>query len=199
MLYACCKPHTLPRRQLDWPRRKRIVNRIQHITVCALGYDYVFTDRNYGCVNRGSRQTCTLFITLCVWFLQVRKKSLLNTASFRHLDFMCGILFLAHADSDRCPLSQDLWQSLCQANSSRCQLSDHHRYTLLTRDKLGPDSQNKHRFSIHGHSAAAIKQSTINFCFVASELRLRGEGFIDQPHLREGNILSWNGEVSALD
>jgi hypothetical protein len=111
---------------------------------------------------------------------------------------MCGILFFAHANSDRCPLGPDLWQSLCQANSSRGQLSDHNQYTLLTTE-LGPDSQNEHRFSIHGHSAAAIKQATTNFCFVASELKLRGEAFIDQPHIRGGNILCWNGEVSALN
>lgn len=35
--------------------------------------------------------------------------------------------------------------------------------------------------------------------FCASELRLRGDVFIKQPHTNEeGNILCWNGEVRIV-
>ena len=39
----------------------------------------------------------------------------------------------------------------------------------------------------------------IKMTFFASELRLRGDAYIAQPHRDEqGNILCWNGEVNIL-
>ncbi|KIL70625.1 hypothetical protein M378DRAFT_183249 [Amanita muscaria Koide BX008] len=60
---------------------------------------------------------------------------------------------------------------------------------------LGPDAQNEHRICIQGHRESPNLKSTISISFVASELRLRGESFITQPHLKVGNILCWNGEI----
>lgn len=89
---------------------------------------------------------------------------------------MCGILCIAHSDSNPFPLGQSLWRNLQQANFAR-----------------GPDAQNEHRICIQGHRESP--KSTISISFVASELRLRGESFITQPHLKAGNILCWNGEI----
>ncbi len=51
----------------------------------------------------------------------------------------------------------------------------------------GPDAQDTLHYN--------VAQLTVTFC--ASELRLRGETFVTQPHRdSEGNVLCWNGEVS---
>ncbi|KAK2461753.1 hypothetical protein APHAL10511_006216 [Amanita phalloides] len=88
---------------------------------------------------------------------------------------MCGILVLAHADINRSPLSSCLWQKLRVENASR-----------------GPDAQNECQFYTPG--PLEYRQFS-TFLFVASELRLRGEGLVRQPHLNDGNILCWNGEI----
>ena len=51
---------------------------------------------------------------------------------------------------------------------------------------VGPDAQ--------GTIRCEVEQ--LSLTFNASELRLRGTTFINQPHTDEaGNILCWNGEV----
>jgi hypothetical protein len=59
----------------------------------------------------------------------------------------------------------------------------------------GPDAQNEYQFSIPQLLPPALS----TFWFVASELRLRGKALVQQPHLRNGSVLCWNGEVSALN
>jgi asparagine synthetase B (glutamine-hydrolysing) len=74
----------------------------------------------------------------------------------------------------------------------------------------GPDAQGSHTLSLRAasqpHSIAFdcdITPSTtrdetphsLNIAFYGSELRLRGDYPILQPHLRDGNILCWNGEI----
>lgn len=54
---------------------------------------------------------------------------------------------------------------------------------------LGPDAQETVYKSVGG----------VKLTFFASELRLRGDAYISQPHKDEqGNILCWNGEVSLF-
>lgn len=51
---------------------------------------------------------------------------------------------------------------------------------------LGPDAQN----------TVVLQEEGYCFSFDASELRLRGDSPVSQPHKDdEGNILCWNGEV----
>lgn len=57
----------------------------------------------------------------------------------------------------------------------------------------GPDAQNEYQFSIPELTPPALS----TFLFVASELRLRGKDLVQQPHLKNGNVLCWNGEVSV--
>jgi hypothetical protein len=42
------------------------------------------------------------------------------------------------------------------------------------------------------------KQTPLILEFFASELRLRGQSSIVQPHEKEGDVLCWNGEVYPL-
>lgn len=50
----------------------------------------------------------------------------------------------------------------------------------------GPDAQETMRIAVENHTLS----------FFASELRLRGDAYIAQPHRDDdGNILCWNGEV----
>lgn len=54
---------------------------------------------------------------------------------------------------------------------------------------LGPDAQDTVRMS----------RSCLNLTFYGSELRLRGDAYVSQPHRDdEGNILCWNGEVRRI-
>ncbi|KAI0639221.1 asparagine synthase-domain-containing protein [Trametes polyzona] len=85
---------------------------------------------------------------------------------------MCGILFsLCAADvhhEGRTAL-EHVFPKLQEATAAR-----------------GPDAQE------------TVSHNVLRLClkFCASELRLRGEAFIQQPHMdNEGNILCWNGEV----
>lgn len=73
----------------------------------------------------------------------------------------------------------------------------------------GPDAQNNHTvhlpFSFDSSipcsnisrdiSNEAESQSQLSIEFYASELRLRGTSFVVQPHLKDGNVLCWNGEI----
>jgi hypothetical protein len=42
------------------------------------------------------------------------------------------------------------------------------------------------------------KQTPLVLEFFASELRLRGQALIVQPHVMDGDVLCWNGEVYLL-
>ena len=54
---------------------------------------------------------------------------------------------------------------------------------------LGPDAQD----------TVCKKFNDYKLTFFGSELRLRGDGYIAQPHRdQQGNVLCWNGEVSTL-
>ena len=61
----------------------------------------------------------------------------------------------------------------------------------------GPDAQNEYRISIPKLTPYSFPGLS-TFLFVASELRLRGKALVQQPHLKNGSVLCWNGEVSAL-
>ncbi|TFK87953.1 hypothetical protein K466DRAFT_521683 [Polyporus arcularius HHB13444] len=85
---------------------------------------------------------------------------------------MCGILFSLRSTSlDDRPLDHynSLFPKLAGAIAAR-----------------GPDAQDTLHYN--------VAQLTVTFC--ASELRLRGETFVTQPHRdSEGNVLCWNGEI----
>ncbi|KAJ7597253.1 asparagine synthase-domain-containing protein [Mycena floridula] len=79
---------------------------------------------------------------------------------------MCGIVFCARSlASTRC---QDTFQRLCTANALR-----------------GPDAQETYW----------TQAGALDLGFFASELRLRGNEPVTQPHRRDGNVLCWNGEI----
>ncbi|KAF9480031.1 hypothetical protein BDN70DRAFT_912901 [Pholiota conissans] len=71
----------------------------------------------------------------------------------------------------------------------------------------GPDAQNEYVLSLSAPlttpqelEAASLSSGnalsrTLDVTFYASELRLRGDNPIVQPHIREGNVLCWNGEI----
>ncbi|KAI0067903.1 hypothetical protein BV25DRAFT_1911767 [Artomyces pyxidatus] len=93
---------------------------------------------------------------------------------------MCGIVFSARwtvageANNDQEPsykkAYEELYEQLETANAAR-----------------GPDAQRRHELSIDG----AILR------FFASELRLRGDAPVVQPHVHaeRGDVLCWNGEI----
>ncbi|EKM60904.1 uncharacterized protein PHACADRAFT_84456 [Phanerochaete carnosa HHB-10118-sp] len=86
---------------------------------------------------------------------------------------MCGILFYLHkvAQCQNDAAWNNLFHRLRDANAAR-----------------GPDAQ----------ETVVQNISDVHMTFFASELRLRGDAYITQPHRDEhGNVLCWNGEVSS--
>lgn len=84
---------------------------------------------------------------------------------------MCGILFCASSPGHSIAT---VFERLCQVNSSR-----------------GPDAQRTYQTSYETPSSGAI-----DLRFFASELHLRGDVPISQPHLSpNGTVLCYNGEV----
>ncbi|KZT06790.1 uncharacterized protein LAESUDRAFT_699630 [Laetiporus sulphureus 93-53] len=82
---------------------------------------------------------------------------------------MCGILFSLQSGAVRDDWLADLFRQLQAANTAR-----------------GPDAQDTVRILVRKCSLT----------FFASELRLRGDAYIAQPHRdTSGNILCWNGEI----
>lgn len=59
---------------------------------------------------------------------------------------------------------------------------------------LGPDSQGHYEVTIVPE-VAGLK--TLVLDFYASELPLRGDGPVEQPHRKDGDVLCWNGEASS--
>ncbi|KAH8991989.1 asparagine synthase-domain-containing protein [Lactarius akahatsu] len=110
---------------------------------------------------------------------------------------MCGIVFLAD------------WHATTANRSSR--ISDEGFIELMGRLRAasaargqfyhplfsgtcctGPDVQRDHQITLKSDHGA-----TVYLDFFASELRLRGDAPVAQPHIHEsGNVLCWNGEVS---
>ncbi|KAF8167897.1 asparagine synthase-domain-containing protein [Crassisporium funariophilum] len=104
---------------------------------------------------------------------------------------MCGIFVSTRvtAPNDTSGYNEETFENLClhleERNAAR-----------------GPDAQNKHTVVIplspnFSGSSNDVSQAnnSLAVTFYASELRLRGESPIIQPHARNGNVLCWNGEV----
>ncbi|KAK0473189.1 asparagine synthase-domain-containing protein [Armillaria novae-zelandiae] len=95
---------------------------------------------------------------------------------------MCGIFVCARriqGDPQTFKTTDSSFEELCiglkHANTSR-----------------GPDAQRSHKVSFGTPTSDA---STLNLEFFASELCLRGSLPVVQPHIRNGDILCWNGEI----
>ncbi|KAL0575130.1 hypothetical protein V5O48_006834 [Marasmius crinis-equi] len=97
---------------------------------------------------------------------------------------MCGIFFCAqNNDSASTPSHETLecLQRLRDANAAR-----------------GPDAQQSHAITLPDSNKESVDRSSspgISLEFFASELRLRGDSPVIQPHEKDGDILCWNGEV----
>ncbi|TFK40956.1 asparagine synthase-domain-containing protein [Crucibulum laeve] len=94
---------------------------------------------------------------------------------------MCGIFFSCWFTDTIQPSQHEtinhlpaLCERLRSANSAR-----------------GPDAQNSYRTHITSNSS----DHRLELDFYASELRLRGDFPIVQPHVKNENILCWNGEI----
>lgn len=64
------------------------------------------------------------------------------------------------------------------------------------KDTIGPDTQNALRI-ITQRPGLCQHQELVLDCF-ASELQLRGNIAVSQPHFVNGAILCWNGEVTLF-
>ncbi|KAF9535815.1 asparagine synthase-domain-containing protein [Crepidotus variabilis] len=100
---------------------------------------------------------------------------------------MCGIFVSACISSDKssCAQLEEIQAVLKDQNAQR-----------------GPDAQNTVNFSIPLDKSAketllvsGSKERELVLQFYGSELRLRGSRQVIQPHLRDGDILCWNGEI----
>lgn len=107
---------------------------------------------------------------------------------------MCGILFSLcsfssqQEDTKDIGSFDDLFLKLQDANTSRGSplLYPKRKWLFSTVVILGPDAQD----SVHIH------EQNIKLTFFGSELRLRGDESIIQPHRDlDGNVMCWNGEV----
>ena len=131
---------------------------------------------------------------------------------------MCGIfvsacVFITHGEEDvfkkrRLELEEvNAARGMCGCNSSLV-----FKAAFFKLFVSGPDAQNSltllFPFDSLTHtpcstssdisSDTGAKSRQVNITFYASELRLRGSSFIVQPHLKNGNVLCWNGEVQGL-
>ncbi|PAV22333.1 asparagine synthetase domain-containing 1 [Pyrrhoderma noxium] len=86
---------------------------------------------------------------------------------------MCGILFCVQRQEDITPEFELLWSQLKESNSAR-----------------GPDAQDTYQTIIQSRNGAVL-----DVRLFASELRLRGDKPVVQPHKDENGVLCWNGEV----
>ncbi len=101
---------------------------------------------------------------------------------------MCGILFSCTSVQDEPDSNfQTLFSRLKVASASRGLSLDFYKEPP-TQISTGPD----------GQDTVNSRLGSIQLTFVGSELRLRGDSYISQPHRDiQGNILCWNGEVCA--
>ncbi|KAK0246021.1 asparagine synthase-domain-containing protein [Armillaria nabsnona] len=95
---------------------------------------------------------------------------------------MCGIFVCARrlqGDPQTFDTTNSSFEKLCiglrHANAAR-----------------GPDAQRSHKVSFRASTSDA---GTVSLEFFASELCLRGSRPVVQPHIRNGDILCWNGEI----
>lgn len=126
---------------------------------------------------------------------------------------MCGIYVSAQFtssqnDVDFASVSLEL-QRVNAARGKIC-LSKSPFLCLCRSAIAGPDAQNTHLLSFSMPSQTWEDSDatwcstengpslTLDIAFYASELRLRGDFPIVQPHARDGNVLCWNGEVIAF-
>ncbi|KAL5534291.1 hypothetical protein ACEPAG_753 [Sanghuangporus baumii] len=86
---------------------------------------------------------------------------------------MCGILLAIQRQEELSRDFEPVWKQLEAMNSAR-----------------GPDAQESVRFAV-----SSDKTFPLDVRFFASELRLRGDKPVVQPHVNSGNVLCWNGEV----
>jgi len=81
------------------------------------------------------------------------------------------------------------------------------RQVIPSSHSLGPDAQSSCRVKLDigqcgsddtafSRGVNAFQQLVVDF--YASELRLRGDADVVQPHVKDQNILCWNGEVNHL-
>ncbi|EJD04010.1 uncharacterized protein FOMMEDRAFT_167293 [Fomitiporia mediterranea MF3/22] len=85
---------------------------------------------------------------------------------------MCGILLAVNRQTCTTDF-ESMWESIRIANSAR-----------------GPDAQDTIQFAMYSD-----KEIRLDIRFFASELRLRGDELVTQPHQNQGNVFCWNGEV----
>lgn len=81
---------------------------------------------------------------------------------------------------------------------------------MLSILRLGPDAQQTYTTSLKadsnndstGSEGALVSMTEsdrrMDLKFFASELRLRGDRPVVQPHEKDGDVLCWNGEVSCV-
>lgn len=114
---------------------------------------------------------------------------------------MCGILFSARPvtaedGSVHDQFFHELHEQLQFANGRRglwlfdfWHTSDSTHHELFSTLYLGPDAQD----------TVVVLEGNCRLSFTASELRLRGEAYVSQPHKDDqGNLLCWNGEVCYI-
>jgi len=129
---------------------------------------------------------------------------------------MCGIFvsvrFLRQDENpqDICQFAE-VTSKLKDANAARGTQGYDPANEIATESGAGPDAQNTYTLLLEcedsvmpdgGSSTVYIGSprlgSRLAVEFFASELRLRGDRPIVQPHVGNGNVLCWNGEVIHL-
>ncbi|KAG1783721.1 asparagine synthase-domain-containing protein [Suillus placidus] len=114
---------------------------------------------------------------------------------------MCGIFCSLHVgccgdtDNIHCGPNKTGFHELCErlkvANATR-----------------GPDAQGTYHVRVQGTCSGEVAQASspsetcgpaLDLEFFASELRLRGDAPIVQPHQQDGDVFCWNGEVNAYE
>lgn len=106
---------------------------------------------------------------------------------------MCGILLGLQPSAHINESFERVWERLKASNSARGEEILNSLFISTTKFSIvGPDAQECHTSCVAGSSGHDIDLR----CF-ASELRLRGNSPVVQPHVEEGDVFCWNGEVSS--
>lgn len=104
---------------------------------------------------------------------------------------MCGILLSIRAGTRTGDAYDDIWKKLCRANAARgTQEQNNVKFVSVQSRFPGPDAQDTCEMVV-----PTGEQSHMELHFFASELRLRGNEPIVQPHRNEECVFCWNGEV----